>query len=185
MGFFTDNAEPLSTTEASSSRRPLKFSPGTYIVRFEVGINVPDAAYHLYGAEFTVTEVLQSFSEGQLGPANTIVGEATRPVGSRVSAKTNLKMKWPSIPRAFAANLAHSLIKTAGFEEAMKARDGYWAAFSTLGDEERISAVADLVMEDPELFAGLSLKATAEELRDKDGQRRANPMCKVTFAPVS
>jgi len=194
MGFFTEQKGEHALNNADSNAgRPLDYTPGTYYVQFDRGIAVdgstkqPAERWFLYGFEGTVLETVHSYTA-----AENEVFEGSRKPGQRVAHKWDRNMKWQNISARNARNLAEAIIRSHGFEAAMRSRPGYWEVFSELwelyenGDSTAnpFGVVADLVSDDPELFAGLVLKVVTDELPGKDGTRRQTPRPRNVVHPV-
>lgn len=189
MGFFTQTMEDNGgEIKGAIDRRPF-FSPGTYHAEIVSHIHHDkDARLLLWGLNFDILEVVQGFTAEQNAPF-----DASRRVGSGAAIKYNLRAEWAQIMFANALAVCGALFRTHGFEDAVNKLSP--KAYATLQQMQEAfeggnkaanpaAAIADMVSEHPDLFCGLIVKITNDELLGKDGQRRAKPMTKDTVVPV-
>ncbi len=189
MGFFTETMQANDgEIKGAVDRRPF-FSPGTYLAEVDGGIHVDkDARLLLWGLNFRILEVEQGFTAEQNAPF-----EATRRVGSGAAIKYNLRAEWAQIMFANALSVCDALFRTYGFDQAVNKIDpGAYEALLKMQDmfnegnkaARPAAAIADMVAEHLDLFDGLVVRITNDELLSKDGQRRAKPMTKDVATPI-
>lgn len=169
------------TGKGPAPRRPVKFSPGSYLVRVVKGVHVESQMGHgtFAGIECKILAVETKLSAEQNAPH-----DATRNPGTR--AAWTFKMHTGALEDVSLqnlANIAEALIETHGFDDCLTADEQadlmglLESAESGDEDADPVGYVLDLMMTDGgEKFSGLPLRIEAEGKISKAGN--LFPVCR-------